>query len=241
MFVAFCVCLFLVALLYSCVGQAGASGYIAMMALFGFLPEQIRPTALILNTLVSLVVSVRFYRAGHLSWKLLGPLALGSVPMAVLGGFMSLPHLLFNRLLGGLLVIAAAPFFLRRDVNIDTTKQPTLPVALSAGAVVGLLSGLTGIGGGILITPLMLYCHWATARTAAAVSAVFILVNSLAALMGHIGAKGTLPPNLTYYAIATLVGGAIGAQLGSLHLPNWVIHRILGIVLLVAGTKLIFT
>jgi uncharacterized membrane protein YfcA len=241
MIAMFCACLFLVALLYSCVGQAGASGYIAIMALWGFLPEQIKPTALALNILVSLVVSVRFYHAGHFSWRLFAPLALGSVPTAIIGGFLSLPHIVFSSLLGGLLLIAALPFFMHRSSPWHETKLPSVPVALSAGAAVGLLSGLTGVGGGILITPLMLYCHWTAEKTAAAVSAVFILVNSFAALLGHFGAASTLPPNLAYYAAATLAGGVIGAQLGSAHLPSWVIRRLLGAILLVAGVKLLFT
>jgi hypothetical protein len=235
----FCATLVLVSILYSCVGQAGASGYIAAMALFGFTPTAIKPTALVLNVLVSIVVSIRFYRAGHFSWRLLSPFAVLSVPAALIGGYITLPPLLFNRLLGGLLLVAAVPFFFRRDSAAHAVSPPRLTVALLAGACVGFLSGLTGVGGGVLITPLLLYRRWAAPKPAAAISSVFILINSVAALFGHLGAAHSLPPGLPLFALAAVFGGAVGSQLGSVHLSATSIYRILGAILFIAGFKLI--
>jgi len=236
----FCATLVLVSVLYSCVGQAGASGYIAAMALFGFAPAAIKPTALVLNVLVSVVVSLRFYRADHFSWSLLLPFAVSSVPTALLGGYITLPQFVFNPLLGALLIVAAVPFFFRRDFAAHAVSPPRLPIALLAGACVGLLSGLTGVGGGVLITPLLLYRRWAAPKPAAAISAVFILVNSVAALLGHLGATRSLPPGLPLFALAAVFGGAIGSQLGSVYLSASAIYRILGAILLIAGFKLIY-
>jgi uncharacterized membrane protein YfcA len=210
------------------------------MALFGFAPAAIKPTALVLNVLVSAVVSLRFYQAGFFSWRLFLPFAVASVPTALLGGYITLPPHLFNCLLGAVLLVAALPFFVRRDSPSHSISVPSLPVALLAGSSVGLLSGLTGTGGGVLITPLLLYCRWAQAKPAAAVSAVFIFVNSAAALAGHLGATHSLPSGLPLFALAAVFGGAVGAQLGSVHLPASAIYRILGAVLLIAGLKLLF-
>jgi uncharacterized protein len=235
----FCAALFVISVLYSCVGQAGASGYIAAMALFGFAPAAIKPTALVLNVLVSTVVSLRFYRAGHFSWPLFWPLALASVPAALLGGYITLPVRSFSCLLGALLLVGALPFVFSRKSVENSVSPPRLPLALLAGGGVGLLSGLTGVGGGVLITPLLLHCRWAHTKPAAAVSAVFIFVNSVAALIGHLSAARSLPSGLPLYACAAVFGGALGSQLGSSHLSPPAIHRLLGTVLLIAGLKLL--
>jgi len=235
----FCAALFVISVLYSCVGQAGASGYIAAMALFGFAPAAIKPTALVLNVLVSAVVSLRFYRAGHFSRQLFWPLALASVPAALLGGCITLPTRVFNYLLGALLLIGGFPFVFSRKSVENSVSPPRLPLALLAGGGVGLLSELTGVGGGVLITPLLLHCRWAHAKTAAAVSAVFILVNSVSALIGHLSVARSLPSGLPLYACAAILGGALGSQLGSTHLSASAIHRLLGTVLLIAGLKLL--
>ena len=211
------------------------------MALFGFAPVTIKPTALVLNILVSVVVSIRFYRAGHFSARLFWPFALSSIPTALLGGYLSLSPPVFNHLLGALLLVAALPMLFRRDSAERPVSAPPLPMALSAGAGVGLVSGLTGVGGGILITPLLLYCRWAQPKPAAALSAVFILVNSVAALIGHLGATRGLPSGLPLFALMTILGGVVGAQLGSVHLPSSAISRVLAVILLIAGLKLTIT
>ena len=239
-FYFFCATLVLVSILYSCVGQAGASGYIATMALFGFAPATIKPTALVLNVLVAAVVSFRFYQGGYFSWRLLMPFSVAAMPAALLGGYIILPPVMFNRLLGTLLLIAAVPFFFRRSAS-PTVATPPVLVALLTGAAIGLLSGLTGVGGGILITPLLLYCRWATPRTSAAVSAVFILINSVAALLGHLGATTNLPEHLPLFALCAITGGMIGSHLGSARLSATTIFRVLGTILLGAGGKLILS
>jgi uncharacterized membrane protein YfcA len=204
-------------------------------------PGTIKPTALVLNVLVSALVAFRFFPAGHLDWRTFWPLAIASAPAALLGGYLTLPPLFFNRLLGTLLVLAAPPLFFRKDFA-ETATQPPGPVAASlAGSGIGLVSGLTGVGGGVLITPILLYCRWATGKRAAAISAVFILVNSIAALTGHFSATHNLPPGLPLFALSALAGGAIGSQMGSVHLSNLAIYRILGAILLLAGLKLCFT
>jgi uncharacterized membrane protein YfcA len=209
------------------------------MVLFGFAAETIKPTALVLNVFVSSVVAWRFYRAGHLSWRLLMPFAIASVPTALVGGYLTLPTTIFNRLLGVLLLIAAVPFLVRREFAPAPVTAPRLPVAIIAGAIMGLLSGLTGVGGGILILPLFLYCSWATPRVAAALAGVFVLINSAAALVGHLGAIRSLPPGLSAYVLVAVLGGFVGAQLGSLHLPASAIYRVLGLLLLVSSIKLL--
>lgn len=234
-----CAGLALIAALYGSVGQAGASAFLALMGLFGLAPATIKPTALVLNLLVSSVVAVRFRRAGHFSWPLLRPFLLLSVPAAFLGGWWSLPEAVFNRLLGVLLLIAGLPFLRGRAPVLGHVVPPSAPAAMAAGGVIGLLSGLTGMGGGVLLTPLLLYRGWAEVRTAAALSAVFIFVNSLMALLGLLSASVQLPKELPWLALAALGGGAIGAQLGSRWLPGAVVVRLLGITLLIAGLRLL--
>lgn len=228
----------LIALLYASVGQAGASGYIAAMALLGFAPESIKPTALLINSLVALLVSWRFARAGHLNWQHLWPFAVLAVPMAALGGFISLPQLWFDRLLGSLLLAAALPLFIGKAVDTAQLRQAPRALAMFTGAVIGLLSGLTGIGGGVLITPLLIYARWASVKSAAAFSAVFILLNSVAALAGHWSAARQLPEHITLLALIAMAGGLLGAQLGSRWLAERRVQQILGLLLLLAGTKL---
>ena len=230
----------LIAALYGSVGQAGASGFLAVMGLFGLAPETIKPTALVLNLLVSSVVAVRFARAGHFSWGLLWPFLVLSIPAAFLGGWWSLPVAVFNRLLGVLLLLAGVPFFRGKPPAPATISPPSAVGAMAAGGVIGLLSGLTGMGGGVLLTPLLLYRRWAEVRTAAALSAVFIFVNSLMALLGRLSAAPHLPADLPWLALAAVVGGALGAQLGSRWLPVAVIVRILGVTLVIAGLRLLW-
>jgi len=234
-----CSGLLLIAALYGSVGQAGASGFLAVMGLFGLAPATIKPTALVLNLLVSSVVAARFARAGHFSWPLLRPFLLLSIPAAFLGGWWSLPVAVFNRLLGVLLLIAGLPFFRGKAGAPEHSAPPTTPAAMAAGGAIGLLSGLTGMGGGVLLTPLLLHRGWAEVRTAAALSAVFIFINSLMALLGRLSATPQLPAELPWLALAAVGGGAIGAQLGSRWLPAPVVVRLLGITLLVAGVRLL--
>lgn len=210
------------------------------MGLFGLAPETIKPSALVLNLLVSSVVAFRFARAGHFSWRLLRPFLLLSIPAAFLGGWWNLPVAVFNRLLGLLLLLAGLPFFFGKPPAPEHLSPPLPPAAIAAGGLIGLLSGLTGMGGGVLLTPLLLYRRWAEVRTAAALSAVFIFFNSFVALLGRLSASPQLPPELPWLALAAVLGGALGAQLGSGWLPAAVIMRTLGVTLVIAGLRLLW-
>lgn len=234
-----CFVFFTIALLYASAGQAGASGYIAAMALLGYAPDSIKPTALVLNTLVSLVVSWRFIRDKHFDWPLFWPFALSAVPMAMVGGYLTLPRALFEYLLGALLLIAGGLSLLRRPPDDQAVRPPRKPVALVWGAIIGLLSGLTGVGGGVLITPLLLFCRWSSMRAAASVSALFILCNSIAALAGHWSAADHLPHGIGFLALMAVLGGWFGARLGSRWLTPRQIQVLLGAVLILASLRLL--
>jgi len=231
---------FLIALLYSSVGHAGASGYIAVMALFSVAPEIIKPTALMLNILVASIGSWQFWRAGHFSWALFWPFALLAVPLAFLGGALNLPAPGLKLALGMVLLFSAANFLLRPTADAPT-NPPAAPVALGSGAGIGLLAGLTGTGGGIFLTPLLIHLRWAPVKVAAAVSAPFILCNSAAGLAGTFGATQTLPLLALPLAVAVATGGAIGSYYGSRRFPQATIKRFLAAVLTVAGSKLVLT
>lgn len=233
------VAVFAVAFLYSCVGHAGASGYIAAMALFGLAPEVVKPAALALNILVAAIASWQFRRAGHFSWKLFWPLALASVPCALLGGWLNLPTRAF-KIVVGLVLLASAARFLFNPPEEQAAKPPTFGTSIGIGAGLGLLSGLTGTGGGIFLTPLAIFLRWNATKTIAAVSAMFILVNSAAGLLGSVLKTGTLPGVVPALAAAAVAGGLAGSYIGSARLPHAAIKRLLAAVLLIAGFKLIF-
>src|SRR6266568_3429352 len=204
----------LVAFLYSSVGHAGASGYIATMTLFGLAPTVIRPTALVLNILVASIGAFQFWRAGHFSWKLFWPFALLSIPAAYVGGYLQPSASILRILIGIVLLFSAARLVFRRS-DPPQTFPPSRPIAVSVGAGLGFLAGLTGTGGGIFLTPLLLFCQWAHIRQAAAVSALFILVNSIAGLVGYFTAKHSIPSLGVFLAAAAVTGGVFGSHLGS--------------------------
>jgi len=234
------VAILVVAFLYSCVGHAGASGYIAVMSLFSLAPSMIKPTALVLNILVASIGSWQFWRAGHFSWRLFWPFAVLAIPMAFLGGYLNLPIYIFKVLVGCVLLFSALRFLFRPSDD-SAAQAPSRPVAISLGAGLGLLSGLTGTGGGIFLTPLLLFKRWARAKPAAAVSALFILVNSAAGLLGNLSSTKRFPSFAIVLAIAAVAGGSAGSYLGSQRFDHTLIKRILAVVLLIAGTKLILT
>lgn len=229
-----------IAFLYASVGHAGASGYIAVMGLAGVAPALIKPTALTLNLLVASLATWQFWRAGHFRWHAFWPFALPAVPCAFLGGWLHLPAQVFTLLVGFILICSAATLLLRPPAE-RATRMPPLPLALAVGAALGLLAGLTGTGGGIYLTPLLLFLHWAPTKTAAAVSALFILLNSAAGLSGSLLKTGVFPGVALPLAAAVICGGAFGAWLGSRHLPQAAIKRMLAVVLAIAGTKMVMT
>ena len=235
----------LVAFLYAAVGHAGASGYIAVLALAGLPAEQIRPLALILNTAVAAQGSWQFWRAGHLRWRLFWPVLLAGLPTAFLGGWLDLPTLWFQRLVA-LVLLASALRFLRQPGDPERLKQPPLILLVLSGAGLGLLAGLTGTGGGVFLTPLLLGCSWASTRQAAAVSSLFIFGNSLSGLAGLLLARQpsgallpALPAQLGWMLLMVLLAGAVGSRLGSRHWPVAWIRRCLAFVLLLAAAKLL--
>jgi uncharacterized protein len=230
----------LIAFLYSSVGHAGASGYIATMTLFGLAATVIRPSALVLNILVAMIASFQFWRAGHFSWKLFWPFALLSIPAAYFGGYLQPSASILRILIGVVLLFSAARLIVWRTEPTET-KTPSTPTAIGVGAGLGFLAGLTGTGGGIFLTPLLLFCEWAHIRQAAAVSALFILVNSIGGLIGYFSAVHSVPTLGLYLAIPAIVGGIVGSYLGSRRLPVRGIAVFLAVVLTIAGAKLIFT
>ena len=239
------------AALYASVGHGGASGYLAVMGLFGFAPAVMKPTALALNIVVSAVATARFYRAGLFTWSLFWPFAIISIPAAFLGGGLVVPARAYKVLVGLVLLYAAVWMFrstlaaaagLRIPPAAGTDKPPRPPalwLALPAGLLIGFLSGMTGVGGGIFLSPLLLYAGWAETRATSGVAAPFILVNSIAGLLGHIAGITELPPQIPFWAGAVLVGGWVGASYGSSRAPTTMLRRLLSLVLLIAGVKLI--
>lgn len=227
-------------MLYSSVGHAGASGYIAVMSLLSLAPEVIKPTALSLNILVGSIATWQFYRAGHFSWSLFWPFAALAVPCAFIGGQLNLPTQLFKVLLGLVLLYSAMRFFVQSKQSTHIHEPPRTQ-ALLAGAGIGFLSGLTGTGGGIFLTPLLLLMGWADAKRAAAVSALFVLLNSVSGLAGNISATKGLPTFLLPLLIAAALGGLVGSYFGSRRIEPHAIKKLLAMVLLIAGFKLILT
>jgi hypothetical protein len=226
-----------VAFLYASVGHAGASGYIAVMSLAGFAPETIRPVALLLNVLVAAIATVQFARARRFAWRLFWPFAVTAVPLAFVGGRAALPARVFELLVGALLLVSAL-WLVRRPADPEPAPPPR-SLALGAGAGIGLLAGLTGTGGGIFLTPLLQLARWARAGTAAGVTAPFVLANSLAGLAGNLSATRDLPALALPLAGVVAVGGLVGSSIGSGRLPNVAIERLLALVLVIGGAKLL--
>lgn len=234
-----CVCLLVIAFLYSSVGHAGASGYLAIMSLFGLSPEFIRPAALLMNIVVASMASWQFYRAGHFHWPTFWPFALFSIPCAFLGGYLNVPAHVFKLVLGMVLLVSAV-LLLVKSKTADEAALPPRPAAMAVGAGLGFMAGVTGTGGGIFLTPTLILFRWAKTKTASASSALFIFVNSIAGMLGvssharQLPAADTLAPML----ITVLVGGTIGSYLGSRIFSKEIIKRFLAVVLVIASCKL---
>jgi uncharacterized membrane protein YfcA len=230
-------CIFIAAMLYSSVGHGGGSGYLAVMALFGAPPESMRPAALSLNVLVATIGLIRFYRVGAFSWSHFWPFAVASVPCAFLGSRITLPIGMFKAAVGVVLLFAAYRLFV--ETASDTSKNVPLGIALACGAGLGLLSGLTGVGGGVFLSPLLLFMGWTTTRQSCGVAAAFILVNSIAGILGLISKGATFPAELPFWVLAAATGGLIGAELGSRRLNSSTLRKVLAIVLIVSGMKML--
>lgn len=238
--IALAILIFVAAALYSSVGHAGASGYLAAMAMFGLAPAIMKPTALTLNILVAVVATTKFYRAGCFSRQLFVPFALGSVPFSFIGGFLTLPGYVYKPIVGVVLLYSAYRLLTGLGVKPQISAPP-LWAALLSGAGIGLVSGLAGVGGGIFLSPLLLFAGWAETRMASGVAAAFILVNSVAGLLGYVSAFTTLPTEILVWAPAAVIGGWLGSQYGSARLTPSIILKLLAAVLLVAGMKMLLT
>jgi len=236
---------FIAATIYSSVGHAGASGYLAAMALFGLPPAVMRPTALTLNVLVASLATVRLRQANLVRWRSLVPLCSASIPAAFAGGMIQLPGQWYRLLVGVVLLVAAWKlFFDPKDTPGptagDAARIPWWP-ALVTGLLIGLLSGLTGTGGGIFLSPLLIFFGWAGARQQAGITAPFILANSIAGLAGNLVSLQRLPVELPYLVVAALLGAVLGTQLGIRWYSVRALQRALAVVLVVAALKFVLS
>jgi uncharacterized membrane protein YfcA len=231
--------IFVVAILYSSVGHGGASGYLAVMALIAVAPEVTRPTALVLNVFVASIAAFQFYRSGYFSWRTFLPFAVTSIPFAFVGGIIHLPTSAYKIVLGMVLLFAAFRLAWRFTREVPEAREPQIWLALIIGAVIGLLSGLVGVGGGIFLTPILLLMNWSEAKTAAGISALFILVNSVSGLLGNYAQVSQMPSNVWFWIAAAVAGGVVGSTLGAHRFDSMTLRRVLAVVLLFAGVKLI--
>lgn len=227
---------------YASVGHGGASAYLAVMALAGIAPAEMRPVALTLNILVSAIATFKFQRAGHFRWRLFWPFAVVSIPLAFLGGAITLPGQAYKALVGVVLLYAAWQLWRsgRSGDEMRAVREPPIHWAMAIGAAMGLLAGLTGVGGGIFLSPLLLMLGWAGTKETSAVAAPFILVNSMAGLAAGFASGGSaLPQHFWILGVAVLIGGWLGAGYGSRKFTNPLIRRVLAVVLAVAGGKMV--
>lgn len=232
--------IFIAAALYSSVGHAGASGYLAAMALFGLAPLEMKPAALALNVLVATISTAKYVHAGCFSWNIFWPFAVVSVPFAYIGGFISLPDIYYKPIVGAVLIYAAWRFVKDANTTDYDIKKPNIFGVATSGAGLGFISGLTGIGGGIFLSPLLIFLRWAEVKQVSGVAAAFILINSVAGLLGFLATNTPqLPSALPIWAVAAGIGGYLGSEFGSRQFENSIIKRLLSLVLFVAGAKMI--
>jgi len=234
----FLVSLFVIAFLYSSVGHGGGTGYLALLALFGIAPVFMKSTALTLNVFVSAIAFFSYYKAGYFKWKLVFPFLITSIPFAYLGALMIVNPSTYKIILGIFLLFAVARMlFVPKAVTETSEKMPWF-LALAIGAVLGLFSGMIGIGGGIILSPLIILFHWANVKESAAASALFIFLNSISGLFGLAVSGFTLDPRIFVWIIVGVVGGIAGSYLGSFRIKPEKLKFMLAAVLLLASIKL---
>jgi uncharacterized membrane protein YfcA len=233
--------LFLVAFLYASVGHGGASGYLALMAIFTVAPDVMKPTALLLNLFVSFTSFIQFYRGGHFQWKVFWPFAVASIPLAYLGGVVTVDAFLYKKILGVLLLIPIVRFFFFSRAEAEAQNQSNIALSLIIGAGIGFLSGLIGIGGGIILSPILLLLKWTEQKQTAAISALFIFVNSVAGLVGQFTKGIHFTADMYVFVIVAFIGGLFGAYFGALRFRQVILKNVLATVLLFAVYKLLFT
>lgn len=233
--------LFIVAFLYSSVGHGGASGYLALMAIFAISPLIMKPTALLLNLFVSSVSFIQFYRGGHFRWRIFWPFALASIPLSFIGGMMAIDSNIYKKVLGVLLLIPVFRFVFFKNTDPKDFKSANFALSLMIGGMIGLLSGMIGIGGGIILSPMLLLLNWTGQKQTAAISAAFIFVNSIAGLAGQLLKGITFNSDMIAYVVVAFSGGLCGAYLGALKFPQTILKNVLACVLALAAYKLLFT
>lgn len=236
--VYFLSCIAIAAILYSSVGHGGASGYLAVMALFGLEPALMKPAALTMNIFVTLLVLSRLNKAGHFNWRLFLPFVTASVPMAFIGGAYTLDSSAYKVIVGIALLLAMLRMVWNSRDDYEC-HMPSLPIALIVGAVLGFVSGVTGVGGGIFLSPLLLFFHWTNMRGSAAIAAAFILLNSIAGLAGFATTDQAWPDGMAILVLTALFGGLIGSELNVRRLAPQHLRRALALVLAIAGVKMI--
>ncbi len=237
----FLIILPIIAFLYASVGHGGASGYLALMALFSFPPETMKPTALILNLFVAGIAFYHYFKAGHFNKKLFLAFAISSIPMAFLGGMITIDASIYKKILAILLIFAILKILNVFGKENSQIKDVKLWQGLAVGAIIGFFSGLIGIGGGIILTPIILLLHWGKMKEAAAVSALFIFVNSAAGFIGQLTSGVTLSSQWFVLVTLALVGGFLGSYHGSQRFNNQLLRQLLAFVLIIATVKLVFT
>ena len=239
--ILFYVLLLLVSFLYASVGHGGASGYLALMACFSFAPNVMRPTALILNLFVSAIAFIQYYKSGYFQWKLFWPFAITSIPAAFIGGVIQVDENIYKKILAVLLLFSVVKLIGFNTPSVTVRKKQNLIASLILGLIIGFFSGMIGIGGGIILSPLILLLHWADMKQTAAVSALFIFVNSLAGLSGSIIHGININSTMGLMLAIALVGGFAGSYSGAKKFNTVKLKFLLAIVLMIASTKLIFT
>ncbi len=233
--------LFIVAFLYSSVGHGGASGYLALMALFSFSPNLMKPSALILNIFVSFISFYQYYKGGYFNWKLFLPFVVSSIPASFLGATISLDPNVYKKILGILLIFPILKLFGFIGKETEQTKEVQWSWALLIGGIIGFLSGMIGIGGGIILSPIILLLHWGNMRQTAAVSALFIFTNSISGLAGLLSKGVQISSDIYVLVLIAVSGGILGAYYARKKFSNKTLKQILAIVLVIACIKLLTT
>jgi uncharacterized membrane protein YfcA len=235
----FYILLFIVALLYESVGHGGASGYLALMAIFGMQADTMKSSALMLNLFVSLVAFIQFYKGGHFHFRSFLPFALASIPLSFVGGMIHIDSRIYKILLGIFLIFAVIRMLFFDDLKSNKNVSPSLQISLLIGGGIGLLSGLLGIGGGIILSPILILFYGMNQKQAAAISAIFIFVNSLAGLGGQLTKGVNIDHQIYLYVVIAFAGGALGSFLGASKLNHNALKYVLSIVLSIAVFKLL--
>jgi uncharacterized protein len=236
----FVIGLMLIAFFYSSVGHGGASGYLALMALFGFAPDSIRYYALILNLVVSAIAFISYFKAGFFRWRIVFPFLITSIPSAFIGATFSINPVAYKIVLGIMLILAVMRMLLVSNNENNTTKNPPIVIALCIGVILGLVSGIIGIGGGILLSPILILAKYAKIKEASAASALFIFLNSASGLAGLMISQINFQPNIIYWILGVMAAGLVGSAMGSQSFSELNLKRVISMVLLAASIKLFF-